>query len=542
VGAGCLLKSLTMSFAVQLTDDLSRVEPGSTVPVSLEVVNRTDSPDRYEIEVEGLDPNWTAMPVPSFLIEPRETHVERFFLKPPRDSESLAGTYPYVVNVRSIETGESRSVQGALEVKPYTNLSIDVQPKRGKVSPFAKTTEFQVTIMNLGNGEQTLQLFAADNDSLFAFEFDVDQVTLAAGQTRTVTLSAAATKSSLLASSRLQNFSVSARSSQNAAVAAQATGQIEQRALATPGGFLVAMLLIGVFAAWVAFWPKKPTLDSIIPEPQKVTVGQPVSIKWDTSHATRVAIRIGNWTQDHLRPDGSTTYVPDKPGDYAIEVDVFNGDMKITDNSKMISVTQPPTVPAPTITELSVDSRQVNLGQTFMLNYKFGDSVARAMLYPMQRELDVKAPNIQLTADNVGKNKYTVKAFNSAGQEVEQSVTVTVVKLSKSKIVRFEVTPLELDELGGTVGVDLRVTNAARIDILVAGQKTEVKAAGDPASMTIEDARHLDFTVTKDTTFKLVAYDDEGIQVASKEVTVKVKKPPPSEGAPDTPTTGGTGH
>src|SRR4029079_12711292 len=108
-----------------------------------------------------------------------------------------------------------------------------------------------------------------------------------------------------------------------------------------------------------------------------------------------------------------------------MEADVYNGDMKITDTSKIIAVTEPPTVPAPTITELSVDSRQVNFGQTFMLNYKFGDSVARAMLYPMQRELDVKAPNIQLTADIVGKNKYTVKAFNSAGQEVEQSVTVT---------------------------------------------------------------------------------------------------------------------
>ena len=47
---GSLLKSLAMSFSVQLTNDLCRVEPGSTVPVGIDVVNQSDTTDRFEIE------------------------------------------------------------------------------------------------------------------------------------------------------------------------------------------------------------------------------------------------------------------------------------------------------------------------------------------------------------------------------------------------------------------------------------------------------------------------------------------------------------
>jgi hypothetical protein len=65
----------------------------------------------------------------------------------------------------------------------------------------------------------------------------------------------------------------------------------------------------------------------------------------------------------------------------------------------------------------------------------------------------------------------------------------------------------------------------------------EVKVGLDPNVPT-----HVEVPVTKDTTFRLVAYDEDGVTVSSQPVSVKVKKPSATEGAPDTPTTGGTGR
>lgn len=532
-----------MSFAVQLATDLVRVEPGTTVPVAVEVVNRSDSADRFEIEIEGIDPAWAAVPVPSFGIEPRETHTERFFLKPPRDTESLAGTYPFVVNIRSIESGEVRSVQGALEVKPYFNLSLDLQPKKGTLSPFSRSTQFQVTVMNLGNAEQTMQMFAADNDSLFAFEFDSDQIILGAGQQRTLNLTAAGTKSSLLANSRLQNFSVSARAVDNPALGANASGQIEQKALASPGAFLLILSLVAILATWVALWPKNPHVDSVVVNPATTLVGQPVQVHWKTSNATSVKIQIGNWSQDRQLPEGSLSYTPDKAGDFAVEVTAISGDRISRDVSKLITVGVPPEVPSPEIIDLSVDEKQLKLGQPFMLHYKFNDAVVSASLYPMQRELDVKESGIQLVADIAGKVKYTVKAKNAAGKQVELSVTVTVLKLSKAKIVSFEVSPLEFDEKGGTVLIDFGVTGAAKIELAYAGQKVDVTKSVVPDNVSGQAKGHQEIAVTADTTFKLIVYDDEGVAVPSTQIAVKVKKPETPDAAPDIPsTTGGAGH
>src|SRR5689334_19794771 len=98
-----------MSFSVRLTSDLVSVEAGATVPVSIEVVNKGTESDRYELQVEGIDPEWTAVPEAVFLADPEDLHTEKIFLKVPRASESQAGNYPFVIRVRSLNSGEART-------------------------------------------------------------------------------------------------------------------------------------------------------------------------------------------------------------------------------------------------------------------------------------------------------------------------------------------------------------------------------------------------------------------------------------------------
>ena len=115
-----------MSFRVILTSDSLHVEPGIAASVSLEIVNEGPSSFNLQVQVEGIDPAWVAVPVPELELGSNETRSERIFLKPPREPESLAGTYPFVVKVWDPESGESRSVQATLEIKQYNQLSVDV--------------------------------------------------------------------------------------------------------------------------------------------------------------------------------------------------------------------------------------------------------------------------------------------------------------------------------------------------------------------------------------------------------------------------------
>lgn len=535
-----------MSYSVKLTTDLVRVEPGSTAHVDLDVINGLEGQDRFEIEVEGIDPAWVAIPVPNFVSEVGETRREKLFLKPPREAESLAGTYPFVVNVRSLESGAVKSVQGALEVTSFKNFSVDVLPRRAVVSATNKTAEFKVTVMNLGNGELTLQLFAADPDNAFAYDLDIDQLTVAAGQQKSVTLSVMPTKRSMFANARLQNFSVTAQALQNASTAARATGQIEQRALLTPGTLLMALLVVGLVLGWAALYPKPPRLDSLEVTPESTMVGQPVKVEWRTTGATSVKLTIGNWSKERLVRDGSVTYVPDKPGRFAVEMTVINGDQQIKDMSHVITVGTPIRVPPPVIRSLSIESNQVKVGTSFMMSYQFGDSVVRAVLYPMQRELDVKEKGILLTVDEPGRVRYTVKAFNSTGEVTEQSVSFMAVKPSRAKIVAFSANTQELEPEGGTVAFDFTVNDAVKIKLVYNGQEVDVK---NPQSTSAQEVGHHEISLTSETTFKLVAYDSDGVAVTSQPITIKVKKPPENQDAPpdpgstgSNPTTGGTGQ
>ncbi len=523
-----------MSFAVLLADDLAQVEPGATTPVAFEVANRTDARDQYEIEVEGLDPSWTAVPVPSFSLEAREIHTERLFIKPPRESESLAGTYPFVVKVRSLETGETKTAQGMLEVKPYVNMSLEIQPRRGTVSPFAKEASFQVSVMNQGNGEQTVQMFATDPEGLFAFEFDADQVTLAPGQTREVSLTTVATKSSLLANSRLTNFSVTARSTLNPAVASGASGQIEQKALASPASFLLVLTVLGLALAWLLAWPRSPVISSVVASPGRVVAGQDVTLQWVADHARAVSLRVYKTgpggiveavRQDRLPERHAMSFKLTEPGEYTVEIQARSGNMSTRDDTTRIVVEEAPVSPEPRILQFEAESRSLKLGQAFLLRYKFNDSVVRALLLPMQKELDVREDSIRLTADEAGRLTFTLKAFNDQGRSVEQQVTLNVQRVSEARIAKFTVSPKELPTGGGEVLVEWAVVDALRIELVFAGSTTTLEEAAGARALSI----------TESTQFKLVAYDRDNVAVASEAVTVKVQ---PAE--PPTPPAGET--
>ena len=523
-----------MSFAVRLAADSFNVEPGASAAVAIEVVNDGDTRDEFELSLEGLDFEWTAIPVPTFWIEPGETHVERFFLKPPRDSASTSGSYPFVAKVRSLESGIGKSAQGTLVLEPFHHVSIDVSPRKASVSPMSRTTTTEVTVMNLGNVEQGLQLFASDVDDALTYEFEENSVTVGPGQQKTVRMKATASKVPFMSATRLAATTVSARNVQHPAVSGSGQVVFELRPLIAPGPFLVLLTVVALAVGWVMSIPKPPAVDSLSVSAREVMLGDEVTVQWQASNARSVTVDVGGTVTQMLPAIGQLTFTAKVPGDMSVRAQAVSGNAHSKEQSVVITVTKPPEVPKPEIKSFYAADKRIPIGSTATLNYKLGDSVVYAYLEPIG-QLDTKANSIQVPSppddiSGVGQKEvtYTLRAENASKQTVTKSVTVRFYKESQAKIASFSASPGEVPELDGRTTVKWSVSNAARVELKYEDKTEEVVAS---------DER--EFVVSKDTTFKLTAYDNQGL-ATERSVTVKVKKPAPPTVTPET-TGGATG-
>ena len=514
-----------MGFRVQLAGDSYSVEPGVAASVALDVTNEGAAPIKVEVMVEGLDPEWVAIPVPVIEVPAGEKVTERLYLKPPREPESLSGTYPFAVVAR-VEGGDSKRIPCSLQVKPFHNVSIDVQPRRGLVSHFSREAVFHATVMNLGNVEHTVRLFANDHDEYFAFEFDQEQLTISPGAQRTVSITATAVKKPLLANARLQQLTVSARSQDDRTVASATHAQIEQRALISPGMMWLAALIVFFVGAGVLLWPKKPVVDAFTVSPERVWLGDAFTVEWSASNARSVELTVDGTVYGDLSPRGTKTINTEgmegvEVGGKQMQVSIraLSGRLESATKSRLVAV-HPKEIPAdPEILEFSITPTELKVGDPFLVTYKLSDSVTEAILLPTGQELEPRGESVPFTALFEGEFDYRLIARNAAGQEVEKVVHISVARGSKASIVVFRVEPALVDPLVGRVTLTWQVENSVRTELYENDRLV-------PPLLT-ESQGVLDRIVDHDTVFRLRVYDNEG-DYADKEVTVKTYIPPES--------------
>lgn len=519
-----------MSFSVQVTPDMVPLDPGVTTPVSIVVVNKGQEADRFEMEIEGIDPEWKAVPVAVFGVDPGETHVEKAFLKPPRSSESLAGNYPFVVRIRSLITGEQKNVQGVAQVKPYHHLSMEIDPKKGFVSPMRRQNSFDVTLVNLGNTEHTLQLLASDPEEACAYEFDSEQVTIGPGQQKDVELTANPTKSPIFSSGRLIGFSVTGRSIDAPSIATSAQAQLEQRPLLTPTSLAVFVLLALLFGAWLVMMPKTPTVVLSV-DPMQITQGGQVTVNWTAENARQVTIVAdGQTIYQGSDNRGEKTVTLGSVGTITIHAEAQNGDRK-AEQTRQVTVEAPVPIPPPQILSLSASPTRVKLGQPFVMKFSLSENVTVAILQPTGEQIDPALQQQEITPVRAGVIDYTLIAKNANNDVVRKSFRVEVVDESDAQILDFHPDAKVVRMVdGGKVTLNWQVTGAERVELTAGGnQPLDVPLTGSQV-----------FTITAKTTFTLTAIDSKNRRT-SRAVTISVEAAPPPDAPPtDTGTTDGT--
>lgn len=518
-----------MSFAVRLASDQLPVEAGTSTPLDIEIANQSDVTDQYELGIEGLDGEWTAVPVPSFSISARDIQTQKIFFKPPRTSESLAGNYPFVIKVRSLETGETRSCQGVLQINPYHHMSMEIMPKKGVYSPIKKENVFHATLVNLGNVEHTMQLFGSDPEDALTFEMPTEQVVVGPGQQKEVRVAVVPMHRRPISAPRLHGFQISARSLDTPSVFGSAQAQIEQRPAVTSSGIFVFLLVLSVMIGWLAFIPKDPAMDTFMLDRSVANIGETVDLSWLSSNAKSVMITFnGKVIVSAGAPKGTTSIAVDTSGTF--EAVAVRDAKTSAPLQAVLTVKVPEKLAPPQVLSFEIKQRVVAPGESFFVTYKLKDS-AKATLTPTGAVLDPKLNSIQITAPSqAGLVKYQIVAENGSETVKSREVTVNVVQKPLASIVVFRAEPMTVDPLLGKTTITWQITGASRAELVVDGQRMDLpKTEGE---ITID--------ITKTVQITLVGYDANGISV-KKSATIKVESPPPADDGSSGDTGGNTG-
>lgn len=505
---------------LSLAKDQFAVEPGSSYTLTVHVANRGESADRYELEISGLDHEWVAIPVPAFTLGAGSESSHKIIIKPPRTAESKAGTYPFVVQVRSMESGEKVEAQAVLEVEQFRLISAEVEPKRLAVSPFKKQTSFSVYTINMGNTEEKLQLFASDPEDACSYTFEHERVILAPGQEKRVLMYVQPNQFPLLSSTRLFSFAVSARSTEDPRTVANAQGQLERKAILSPIALVAALLAVILIAVWISVRPKPPAMESFAANVEQVYKGDPVELSWTSSNAKKVVIRYGDpELAEEVPPNDSKQFTLEQTTTfraYAVRDGEESAPKEVT-----VIVTERPIVPPAEILEFSVNKRQAAVGESVLFKYKV-KGAQKILLQPLGEQLEPNLEEIEVPLPNAGNFTYTLVAENAEGEATRsRPITITVREKSLAAVSVFRALvdgqplPAEVDP-GTRIQIEWVVSNAELVEIT-------------PNVGTVNARGNFEWIAAETTVFTLKATDAQGVSI-EKQLKVTVKSPPPNVG------------
>ncbi len=494
---------------VQVSSTDVVIEPGKTAQLDVNITNKQDAEDHVAIEIEGIDVEWYAIPVPSLTIEPGGTRTARVLFRVGRSSDVAAGTYPFIVRARGMESGESGLQQATLTVKPFAALELDLEPKRATSTMFYRAPVYDIRVTNLGNCEETLELTAGDDENHCAYEFERDRVTLKPGQSVTVQLAVEPRSRPIIGSTHLYQFTVTVTSLRDRYVTTAVSGQLERRAVLST--VLATALLIVALAA-VGFWmlrPRPVNVRMFTADPMQVVAGEPVTLAWDIENLGEgTYISPGNLP---VRSSvGSVVVTPQESTVYKLTA---RGGGRTVTRTIAVVVTPKPPPPRARILEFRADQTKIHQGDVVTLAWRV-EGATQLVLNPigtLNARMDRSRQVMPETTTT-----YVLSAQGEDGDVVTKTVQVEVVPptVCIAEITAFRADPPSIPA-GSRSVLKWNVKNAAAIE-LDNGIGSQLPARGQ-----------FEVSPATTTTYTLRASDNKGNTV-SRQVTVTVTEPEPT--------------
>ncbi|HET6386570.1 MAG TPA: hypothetical protein VFJ58_24530 [Armatimonadota bacterium] len=489
------------------------VEPGASVEIEALVRNHSAAADSAALEVEFAEPTWIAIPVAGVTLEPGQSRPVRILFKIPPASGAPTGDYPFVVRVRSLETGASAFAQGSLHVKPYHAFTLEIAPPRSDTNPFDRRTQYDLTLVNQGNAPDTYDLNASDPENACVYELPGGRVEVAPGESLEIPLTVAPRRRPMVANHRLYGFQVKAKPHSGSSPAESVYAQIEYRPFCSP---LIALLLLiaAAYGGWYLFQRTNgPEITQFEARPASIVAGQPTTLLYALSHVNSTShLHLKNGTINEVYEldlnSNNKVVQPDTTTQYTLMVEDDSG----RKSERRVTVTVHPAAaaPPPVISSFNAAPASLNFGESTLLTWRVTGAKS-LFLEPIDKQLDPALTSIQDTPRQT--ITYTLVAENRDGVPTKKTVKVIVIpppKPDAPQISFFSATPPRI-HAGDPVTLSWNVSGAASVII--------------PGVGAVDSAGSRTFQPERSTQFSLVAIGPSGLQ-SEKSVGVQIIRPP----------------
>lgn len=265
---------------------MTRLEttPGSVVETNITIINQSQIIDHYTLRIDGLDPTWWTLSVPTFSLFPGDKGEAKLIIRPPKDAEAKAGGYSFrVIATSKADPHDMTSAEALLVLRGYVSCEVDMSPT--KVTGSSGT--YQITVTNSGNTDAVLVFEGKDAEEGLKYDFSHSKLTVPAGGSARIQLTVKPKKGK---HKKLYSFQVLSRVSSEAKTASREiktlNGQLEYMRKCKFPWWIIPLIIVLIAAAYFALSmlpklscePTTPEVTPYIPE-EETPYSPPASIK-----------------------------------------------------------------------------------------------------------------------------------------------------------------------------------------------------------------------------------------------------------------------
>lgn len=256
---------MSVNIGVILGSTRMEVPAGGSTETTLTVRNLSQIVDHYIISVEGLDPTWWNISVPTFSLFPNDQGEAKLSIHPPKEAEAKAGGYSFRVKATSkADPQDFTAVEALLILKGFILWDVDMTPSKVK----GKSGTYNITINNLGNTDAVIVLEAKDAEEALAYQFSQNPATVPGGGSSRVRLNVSPKGKGEW--KKVYNFQVTSKPSdarQQQRESKTINGQLEYPKRGFPWWILIVILAIvllaaGAYIIWDMFFKPLMTVTS----------------------------------------------------------------------------------------------------------------------------------------------------------------------------------------------------------------------------------------------------------------------------------------
>lgn len=195
--------------------------PGQSLETTIKIKNLSIIVDRFHIKVEGLDPTWWTLSIPTFACFPGDECESKLIVHPPKEAEAIAGGYSFKVKaISEVNPQEETVVAAFLILRGFVTWEIEVSPTKF----VGHSGTYRITARNNGNTDAVLLLEGKDPEEALIFNFSQDKISIPAGGTTQVKLIVSPKKGE---QKKLYNFQIAAKYAGPSQEVKMSLGQLE---------------------------------------------------------------------------------------------------------------------------------------------------------------------------------------------------------------------------------------------------------------------------------------------------------------------------